>query len=38
MPVKVTNKQIKGIRGWLLKHYKNNEKKTAIVYTELLEL
>ena len=38
MPVEVTDKQIKGVGGWLLKHYKNNEKKTAIVYIELLEL
>jgi hypothetical protein len=38
MPVEVTDKQIKGIRGWLLKHYKNDEKKTATVYAELLEL
>ena len=38
MPVNVTDKQIKGVRGWLLKHYKNNKKKTAIVYVELLKL
>jgi len=38
MPVEVTDKQIKGVGGWLLKHYKNNKKKTATVYAELLEL
>jgi hypothetical protein len=34
----LTDKQIKGVGGWLLKHYKNDEKKTATVYAELLEL
>ena len=38
IPIEVTDKQIKGVRGWLLKHYKNDEKKTATVYAELLEL
>ena len=37
-PIDVTDKQIKGVRGWLLEHYKNNKKKTAIVYAELLKL
>ena len=35
-PVNVTNKQIKGVRGWLLRYYKNNKKKASIVYAELL--
>ena len=37
-PINVTDKQIKGVRGWLLEHYKNDKKKTATVYAELLEL
>jgi hypothetical protein len=37
-PINVTNKQIKGVGGWLLEHYKNDKKKTAIVYAELLKL
>ncbi len=37
-PINITDMQIKGIRSWLLKYYKNDEKKTAIVYTELLKL
>ena len=37
-PIDVTDKQIKGIGGWLLEHYKNDEKKTATVYAELLKL
>ena len=35
-PVNVTDKQIKGVGGWLLKHYKNDKKKASIVYAELL--
>src|ERR1700733_12592435 len=34
-PVNIINKQIRGIGGWLLRHYKNNEKKASIVYAEL---
>ena len=37
-PVDVTNIQIRGIRSWLLKYYKKDKKKTAIVYAELLKL
>ena len=37
-PIDVTDKQIKGVRGWLLEYYKNNKKKTATVYAELLKL
>ena len=37
-PIDVTDKQIKGVRGWLLEHYKNNKKKTATVYAEFLKL
>ena len=37
-PINVTDRQIRGVRGWLLEHYKNDEKKTATVYAELLEL
>jgi len=38
IPINITDKQIKGVRGWLLKHYKNDKKKTATVYIELLKL
>jgi len=31
-PINITDKQIRGVRGWLLKYYKNDEKKTATVY------
>src|SRR6266702_8864144 len=37
-PVDVTNTQIRGVGSWLLKYYKNNKKKTATVYAELLKL
>ena len=37
-PVNITDEQIRDIGGWLLEHYKNNKKKTATVYAELLEL
>ena len=36
--INVTNKQIKGVKNWLLKYYKNNEKKTAIMYIKFLKL
>ena len=37
-PVNVTDKQIRGVGGWLLGHYKNDKKKTAIVYAKLFKL
>ena len=37
-PVNITNTQIRSVGSWLLKYYKNDEKKTATVYAELLEL
>ena len=37
-PVDVTDEQIRGVGGWLFEHYKNDEKKTATVFAELLEL
>jgi len=36
--INITDKQIKGVGSWLLKHYKNDEKKTATVYAEFLKL
>ena len=36
--INITDKHIKGVGGWLLEHYQNDEKKTATVYAELLEL
>ena len=35
-PVNITDKQIRGIGGQLLRHYKNDKKKASIVYAELL--
>ena len=37
-PVNITNKQIKGVRDWLLGYYKKDEKKTATVYAKFLKL
>ena len=37
-PINITDRQIRGVGGWLLEYYKNDEKKTATVYAELLEL